>query len=269
MGPLLVRKRLPPKSRRDAQPENFWARDLLSGIGLHYDHGMEQHPRETPAAPSASRPPSTRPLAPPLHLTTVWECADLEQADRAMSGEDYVYQRERHPNADQLAAELARWHAAPRAAMTSSGMAALALAAVSQLEQGDHVVLSDQLYGKTQVLWRGELHRFGVESTVVDALNLDEVRNAMGPRTRLVLVETIANPMLQVADIASLAEIAHQADARLLVDNTFASPWLCRPFQLGADWVMESVSKMINGHSDVMLGALLGPEEDWRTSRKP
>ena len=180
-----------------------------------------------------------------------------------MNGDDYVYQRERHPNSDELADALARWHRAERACMTSSGMAALALAAVARLEQGDRVAVSNQLYGKTQTLWRNELRRFGVEHSIVNPLDMNSVREGLATGAKLLLVETIANPMLRVANIQALADAARAASAEFLVDNTFASPWLFRPMQWGADWVMESVSKMINGHSDVMLGALLGSGKAW------
>ena len=147
--------------------------------------------------------------------------------------------------------------------MTSSGMAALSLAALSQLKPGDHVVVSNQLYGQSLLLLTQELTRFGISSTLVDTCDGDATRAAMTSATKLLVVETIGNPRLHVADIAVLAEIAHDCQAKLLVDNTFATPVLCRPLELGADLVMESVSKMMNGHSDVMLGALCGRECDW------
>ena len=192
-------------------------------------------------------------------------CNDTDQADRLLAGEleGYVYQRDGHPNADAFAEKVAALHRAERVAVTSSGMAALSLAVLSQLKSGDHIVIGNQLYGRTLLLLTQELNRLGISSTKIDTCDLDATRGAVTPATKMLVVETIGNPCLNVADISSLAEIAHQSDAKLLVDNTFATPVLCRPLELGADFVMESVSKMMNGHSDVMLGALCGRQCDW------
>jgi len=208
---------------------------------------------------------TTQPMAPAIYPTSVWMCNDTNQADQLLAGdlEGYVYQRVGHPNADAFAEKVAALHAAECVAVTSSGMAALSLAALSQLEPGDHVVVSNQLYGQSLVLLTQELSRLGISSTRVDASDPDATRAATTSTTKLLVVETIGNPCLNVADIALLAEIAHECKAKLLVDNTFATPVLCRPLELGADLVMESVSKMMNGHSDVMLGALCGRERDW------
>lgn len=208
---------------------------------------------------------TTQPLAPAIYPTSVWICNEPAETDRMLGGEGlgYVYQRERHPNADALAEKVGQLHQAERALITSSGMAALSAAALSQLAPGDHVVLSNQLYGKTSVLFVQELGRLGITTTAVDTCDHAATRDALRDETKLVVVETIANPCLQVADIAELAEISHQRGAKLLVDNTFATPALCQPLRFGADFVMESISKMMNGHSDVMLGALCGYARDW------
>ena len=142
-------------------------------------------------------------------------------------------------------------------------MAALALALVSELCRGDHVVVSHQLYGRSFALFTSEAERMGIESTQVNIEDLAAVRRAMTDKTRLLIAETIANPMLHVADLTALAEIAHNRGARLLVDNTFASPVLCRPMVFGADLVVESITKIMNGHSDVILGCLCGTAAAW------
>lgn len=224
-------------------------------------------PRPDDICPRPDKPVShiTQPMAPAIYPTSVWMCNDTHQATQILAGdlEGYVYQRVGHPNADAFAEKVAALHAAERVAVTSSGMAALSLAVLSQLIPGDHVVVSNQLYGHSLLLLTQELTRFGITSTRVDTGDQDATRAAMTSATKLLVVETIGNPRLNVADIGSLAEIAHQRQAKLLVDNTFATPVLCRPLELGADLVMESVSKMMNGHSDVMLGALCGRACDW------
>lgn len=208
----------------------------------------------------------TPPHAPPLWLSSVWECESPQQADELLSGREagYVYQRDGHPNAQLLAEKCRLLHGAERAAIAASGMGALAAALLSQLQAGDHCILGSRIYGKTLTLFGVEGGRLGIETTVVDTCDLAATQAAMRPNTKLVLAETIANPLLEVADIAALAEIAHVGGAVLLVDNTFASPILCRPLELGADLVMESLTKTMNGHSDVILGLLVGREAVWQ-----
>jgi cystathionine beta-lyase/cystathionine gamma-synthase len=205
----------------------------------------------------------TTPHAPPIHLSSVYECRDPEQAEALLAGREagYVYARDGHPNADLLADKCRRLHGTERAAIASSGMAALAVLVLSELESGDHVVVSNQLYGRTHALLTGEAARLGITSTLVDPCDLDQVRSAFNKHTRLVVVETISNPLVRVADLAALAELAHAHRAALAADNTLAGPLVCRPREWGADWIMESLTKSMNGHSDVVLGLLCGPGE--------
>jgi cystathionine beta-lyase/cystathionine gamma-synthase len=216
--------------------------------------------------PATQRPLRTLPHAPPLYLASVYECASPEEAETLLAGKEpgYVYQRDGNPNTDMLAEKCAALHGAERAAITATGMGALAVALLSQLRSGDHVGLSKFLYGRTTQLLTAEAERLGLTSTIVDTCDVAAFQQSLQQRTKLVVVETIANPLLQVADIGRLAEITHAAGAKLLVDNTFATPCLCRPLELGADFVWESITKMMNGHSDVILGLLCGYERDWQ-----
>jgi cystathionine beta-lyase/cystathionine gamma-synthase len=173
----------------------------------------------------------------------------------------YVYSRDGHPNADMLAEQCRKLHRAERAALVATGMGALAVIVLAELQQGDHIVVSHQLYGASLDLLVGEAARMGITTTVVDTSDLAATQAALIERTRLLVVESISNPLLRVADVAELAELAHGAGARLVVDNSFASPALFRPIEHGADWVMESVTKMMSGHSDVVLGMVCGREE--------
>jgi len=196
-------------------------------------------------------------------MASVWQCRTPDEARALLSGEvdGYVYQRDGHPAADQLAEKLRRLHGAEAAMVTSCGMSALAAVVLSQLLPGDSIVASRHLYGRSLDLLSGEADRLGVETTTVDTTDLDATAAAINQRTRLLVVETISNPLLRVADIQAVAEIAHNAGVRLLVDNTFASPVVCRPLEHGADLVVESVSKVIGGHSDVMLGFVAAPRD--------
>jgi cystathionine beta-lyase/cystathionine gamma-synthase len=207
----------------------------------------------------------TEPLVAPIYPAAVYRCDDPRQAAELLSGErfGYVYSRDGHPNADLLAEKCRELHAAERAAIAGTGMGALALAVLALLEQGDHVVVSQQLYGRSLQLFTSEWARLGVASSVVDTCDLPATAAAFSDRTKLVIVETITNPLLRVSDLAALAKMAHARGARLLVDNTFAGPIVCRPIELGADLVMESLTKSINGHSDVNLGLLGGRADCW------
>ncbi len=216
--------------------------------------------------PDQLPPQPTWPYAAPIYPASVWCCESTDQAEQMLNGSlaGYVYQRDGHPNADMFAEKCRQLHQAERTAVTSSGMAAMAAAVLSQLRHGDHIVVSNQLYGRSLALLGQESARLGIESAFVDTCDLTATAAAFTRQTKLVVVETIANPILRVADIAALGELAHGRGALLLVDNTFATPALCRPLSLGADLVMESVSKMMNGHSDVMLGLLCGREANWQ-----
>ena len=224
-------------------------------------------PKPDDICPRPDLPPAgvTRPLASPIVPSSVYRCESPEEAAALLAGTTpgFVYARDGHPNAAQLAARCAELHGAQRATVTGSGMAALALAMLSQLQSGDHVVASGSLYGRSLRLFALEAARLGVTTSVVDTCDVAAVAANFTTETRLVVVETISNPLLRVADIAALAEIAHRRGARLLVDNSFASPAVCRPLELGADLVMESITKIINGHSDVLLGWLGGREATW------
>jgi len=202
----------------------------------------------------------TQPHAPPLWLASVWACASPQQADDLLAGQaaGYVYQRDGHPNADLLAEKLRRLHGAERGIVTGSGMAALAAVLLAQLSAGDHALVGSRLYGKTLRLFGPEARRLGIDTSVVESGDLAAIERALRPTTRLLLVETIANPLLEVADIAALAELCNRRGVLLVVDNTFASPIVCQPLALGAHLVMESLTKTLNGHSDVILGFLGG-----------
>lgn len=215
--------------------------------------------------PAELPPQPTVPAAPSIWPAAVYRCASPAQAEQLLSGElaGYVYSRDGHPNAALLAQKCRELHRADQAAVCSSGMAALALAAVSLLKSGDHVVVSDQLYGRSGQLFVDEMPRLGIECASVDTCDLAATAAALRPATRLLVAETITNPLLRVSDIQALADLAHGRGARLLIDNTFATPIVCQPLAWGADLVVESLTKLMNGHSDVLLGLLCGRNEVW------
>jgi cystathionine beta-lyase/cystathionine gamma-synthase len=210
-------------------------------------------------------PQSTQPASPPIYAASVYRCESPEQARKLLAGElpGYVYSRDGHPNADLLAEKCRELHGAARAAVCGSGMSALAVAALAQLAAGDHLLVSNQLYGRSSQLFTSELGRLGITGTLVDTCDLRATAAAFTPSTRLVVVETITNPLLRVSNLAALADLARSKGARLLVDNTFASPVLCRPLEFGAHLVVESLTKIMSGHSDVLLGLVCGRDDCW------
>jgi cystathionine beta-lyase/cystathionine gamma-synthase len=200
------------------------------------------------------------PLVPPLYQSSVYILPDLDALDRIMNAEapGFIYARDGHPNARQLADQLAALEGASWAVVCGSGMAAISAVVLATVSQGERIVASNRLYGRTTQLFKEELPRFGVEATLVDVNDLAAVRAALDRPAKLLFVETMSNPLLRLVDVAALAELAEERGCRLVVDNTFATPVLCRPLELGADFVMESLTKMIGGHSDVTLGVLGG-----------
>jgi Cystathionine beta-lyases/cystathionine gamma-synthases len=186
---------------------------------------------------------------------------DPEEMDWSNPGA-LVYTRTTGANQLALETKLAALEGADAAIAVASGVAALHAVFFSRLKTGDHVVVSDVTY---EAVWRlfTELlaERYQIEATFVDVSDLDRVRAAMRPNTKLVHVETVANPTTKVANIASLAEIAHAGGALLVVDNTFTPPPLYRPLADGADLVIHSLTKYINGHGDAMGGAIIGASD--------
>ena len=215
-------------------------------------------PQQICPAPAHWEPTGPTPHAPPIYLSSVYKCDSPAQADATLGGElpGYVYARNGHPNASMLAEHCRQLHGSAHAEITATGMAALSTALLAILSTGDHVVLGDPLYGVSSKLITSELTRLGIGSTAVDACDLSAVRAALRPETKLLVVETIGNPLMRVIDIRELATIAREHGALLLVDNTFATPMVCRPLELGAHIVMESLTKLMNGHGDVLLGLL-------------
>lgn len=225
---------------------------------------MNERPEDICPRPQHLPPQHTRPMAPGIFPAAVYACEDLEQVDRLLGeGGGYVYRRDGQPNADLLAEKCRQLHAADHAAVCASGMAALAVPLLARLKSGDRVVVSNRLYGRTIQLFVHEASRLGIESTTVDCCDPAALTTALDQKPAMLIVETISNPTLRVPDVASIAEACRQRSVTLLVDNTFASPVVCRPLEHGADLVMESLTKIMNGHSDVLLGLLCGREGAW------
>jgi cystathionine beta-lyase/cystathionine gamma-synthase len=202
-------------------------------------------------------------LVPPLYQSAVYTLPDLDALDRILDAQEagFIYARDAHPNGRRLATRLAELEGARWALVTSSGMAAISAIVLATVEHGQRVVASHRLYGRTTQLFQQELPRLGVQMAFVDTGDPEQVRRALQTPARLLFVETMSNPLLRLSDLPFLAGIAHEAGCMMVVDNTFATPLLTRPLELGADLVMESLTKMIGGHSDVTLGLVCGTND--------
>lgn len=172
----------------------------------------------------------------------------------------YEYARVQNPTREALEENVAALEGARFGVAFSSGLAAIE-AIAKRLSAGDHVVCEENVYGGTHRMFTQVLARLGLQFSFVDTRDPDRIRDAMRPNTKLVLVETPTNPMMRICDIALAAEIAHEADALLCVDNTFASPYNQRPLALGADIIVHSSTKYLNGHSDIIGGIVLTNNE--------
>ncbi len=225
--------------------------------------------------------PATGAIITPIYQTSTYVQEGLGQH------KGFEYGRTQNPTRMTLEANVAAIEGGPAAFAFASGMAAID-AVLTRLQSGDHVVVSDNTYGGTFRLFEKVRRKFGLDFSYVDTANLDAIAPALTPKTKYLFIESPTNPMLSVTDIAAASEIAHAHGVRVVVDNTFASPYVQRPLELGADIVLHSTTKFLNGHSDsvggiVILkhdddvewmrfvqnaaGAILGPMDSWLVLR--
>lgn len=207
--------------------------------------------------------PKSRPAVQPIYQTTVFSFDSLEDVDQAFSGDEgtFVYSRFGNPSLQALEQALAQLEGGEAGLVASSGMSAITSAVLSLCGTGDHIITTQDLYGGTQVLFSREMNRLGIDVSFVDVTKPSAIEEAIKPNTKVLFVETISNPLMKVVDLGALAAIKRGYGLYLVVDNTFASPLVCLPLELGVDIVLESLTKYINGHSDVTGGVLVGSKE--------
>ncbi len=198
-------------------------------------------------------------LNPPLFLSSTYAFPSAAEGVRRFSGESdaYLYHRVGNPTVSVLEKRLAALEGGEAGLVTSSGMAAIAALLWSQLAAGDEIVADKTLYGCTHVLLSSHLARFGVRTAFVDMSQPDQISAALGPRTRIAFCETPANPTMRLIDIEETAALCRRNGTLLVVDNTYATPYLQRPLALGADAVVHSATKYLGGHGDLLAGALI------------
>lgn len=220
----------------------------------------------TRAIRAASRSPRVdqRPTSVPIYQSVTFSAADADELGAVTTGatEGYVYARLGNPTVDALAGAVAELHGAEAGFAAATGMAAIHLAVGSLVGAGDRIVATRSLYGTTRSLLTRVLARLGVTTEFVEPGDLGAVESILAAApARVLYLETISNPTVAVADLAALAALGHRHGAVVVVDNTFASPALCRPLGLGVDLVVESATKYLSGHSDVLAGVIAGSHE--------
>ncbi len=235
---------------------------------------MSAASKSTPASPTARYRPETRLVhsgtirsefgetSEALFLTQGYVYDSAEQCEARFKGEDpgYIYSRYSNPTISMFERRMIELEGAEAGRSTATGMAAVTTAMLAPLKAGDHVVASKAMFGSCRYVVEDLLPRYGIASTLVDGLDLDQWKRAMRPNTRSCFLESPTNPTLDVLDISAIAEIAHRGGARLIVDNVFATPIWQSPLSLGADVVVYSATKHIDGQGRCLGGMILGSE---------
>jgi methionine-gamma-lyase len=232
---------------------------------MKLDH-LDQMGFATKAIHGGYRPNAAGALITPIYQTSTYRFESAEQGARRHRFEEgdegYIYTRTGNPNSTELERKIALLEGAEAAVTTASGMGAITSAFWSILKPGDHVVAAKALYGSVFVFLSQGVANFGVETTFVDTTKPEEVKAALRPNTKVVHLESPANPTMNIADIAAISKMAHEIPGCLVfVDNTYCTPYLQRPIELGADVVFHSATKYLNGHGDVLAGIVVGKRE--------
>lgn len=203
-------------------------------------------------------------LTTPIYQTSTFCFGSVEEGSKKFGREipGFVYSRAGNPTTAAFEKKLSFLEGGEACVATSSGMGAVGSVLVALLKAGDHIISGDCIYGCTSLVMRETLTKFGVNVSFVDTSSIDAVKNAIRPETKIIYFETPTNPTMQITDINKISALAHQHGIRVVVDNTFATPPVQYPLKLGADIVLHSVTKYINGHGDMLGGAVIGNTND-------
>lgn len=227
--------------------------------------------QDTQVAHAGTNPDKTYgAVAPPIYQTSTFKFNSAEEGAKRFSGEEpgYIYTRLGNPTTTALQEAVAVLEKGVDALATASGMAAVSTIYMTFLDKNSHMICSEAVYGPSRVVMEKEFSRFGVEFDFIDTSDIENVKNAIKPNTKLIFIETPANPTIKLTDIQACADIAHNNGAILAVDNTFMSPILQNPFDYGTDIVMHSMTKSINGHTDVVSGILIFNDKELYTQTR-
>jgi methionine-gamma-lyase len=206
----------------------------------------------------------------PIYQSSTFKFRNVDHGAQCFSGEadGFIYTRIGNPTIRELEKTMAALENGFGGIATSSGMGAVNTVYMTYLGKGDHVICHEAVYGPSRIILETIYVKFGVEYTMIDTTDLEQVKKAFRPNTKLLYTETPANPTIGISDLAALAELAHSHGVPIVVDNTFCSPYLQQPLELGVDVVLHSMTKFINGHADVVAGMLVAKkEEDYKRLR--
>jgi methionine-gamma-lyase len=200
----------------------------------------------------------------PIYQTSTFAFENVDEGARCFAGESkgYMYTRIGNPTIAALERQIAILEKGFGGVAVSSGMAAVSTIYMSFLKSGDHIVSTDAVYGPSRGIMETYFKKFGVESTYINTGDLDAIRKAIKPNTKMLFIETPTNPTMEISDLKACCEIGHQHGLVVVVDNTFSSPYLQRPIEFGADVVFHSMTKFINGHADIVAGIIITKNEE-------
>lgn len=203
----------------------------------------------------------------PIYQTSTFSFESAEDGAECFAGtkDGYIYTRIGNPTIKALERQIALLEKGYDSVAVSSGMAAVTTIYMALLNSGDHMVSSAAVYGPSRVVMEQHFSRFGVQSSYVNTADMENIKSAIRPNTKMIYIETPANPTMDITDIKACAELAHSIGAVLVVDNTFCSPYLQNPIELGADVVLHSITKFINGHADIVGGVIIANEKNLYT----
>jgi len=195
----------------------------------------------------------------PIYQTSTFKFKNAEHGAKLFKGEEkgFIYTRLGNPTIEAMEEAVAELEGGYKAIGCASGMAAVHTLIAGMLRAGDHLVSSDSVYGATSVLLSSIMPQFGIETTFVDSSDIEQVKNAIKPNTRMIYIETPGNPTLAITDLTAVGKIAKEKNLYFAVDNTFMSPVLQKPFEFGADFIIHSMTKYLNGHADVVAGIII------------
>ena len=216
----------------------------------------------TRAIHAGEKPSETGAVVTPIYQTAPFEFKNAAHGARVMGGQEkgYVYSRGLNPTTEVLEEKISDLEEGEAALAQATGMAAISAAVFTSVKAGDHVIADEVIYGSTYDLFV-DLGKFGVDVSFIDTSDTDNVENAFRNNTRLVFFETPANPTMKLTDIKAVSDIAHDKGAAVMVDNTFMTPYLQQPLKLGADVVVHSATKYLNGHGDTLGGIIIGSSD--------
>jgi methionine-gamma-lyase len=223
---------------------------------------IEKYSDETKAVHAGITDNEHLAVVPPIYQTSTFKFRDTEHGAKLFANEEegYIYTRMGNPTIEALEDSIAVLEGGYKGLGCGSGMAAIHTVFTTLLKKGDHIICSDSVYGPTTTLLENIFTKFGVDTTFVYTSEIEKVEKAFTKNTKVVYLETPANPTLCISDIAAIADFAHKKGAKVVVDNTFMSPILQKPLKLGADVVLHSLTKFLNGHADVIGGVIIAKD---------